>query len=78
MPSSSEGLKKPRTQSLRKKSGRRNGGQKGHKGHTLEKVAQPDHIRAHKVSACPGCGEAVKGEFPKDWKRIRHPPTHTQ
>jgi len=54
-PPSSDGLKKPKTQSLRKKGVRKVGGQAGHEGHTLQMVEEPDHIVEHKVDSCPHC-----------------------
>src|SRR3954452_21020212 len=62
-PPSSDGLHKPRreprTRSLRERSGKPPGGQKGHKGETLRRVDAPEHTVEHYPEACPACGSAL-------------------
>ncbi len=53
-PPSSDGL--AMTKSLRKKSGKKSGAQKGHPGHTLEMTESPDKVEVHKVEQCQSCG----------------------
>jgi transposase len=62
-PPSSEGLGKPTPaqRSLRKKSGRRPGGQDGHAGTTLAQVARPDREIRHEPGCCGRCGAGLAG-----------------
>ena len=59
-PPSSDGYDQPAPKSLRKRTRRRSGGQKGHTGETLKMVEKPDHIRVHRVAACTHCGHSMK------------------
>ncbi|MEL7068200.1 MAG: DUF6444 domain-containing protein, partial [Cyanobacteria bacterium J06581_3] len=54
-PPSGDGFGK-RTQSLRKKSQRRSGGQPGHQGNTLEWRESVDEVVTHEVHNCDVCG----------------------
>jgi transposase len=44
-----------RAKSLRQKSGKKPGGQQGHRGHHLEQVEIPDQVVIHEVECCEQC-----------------------
>lgn len=47
-----------KTKSLRKASGKKSGGQSGHKGSTLKMVSTPDQVEELKPSFCNNCGSS--------------------
>ena len=61
-PPSSDGYAKPtvdRNRSLRRRSGRKPGGQPGHEGRHLERREDPDRAVLHRVKVCDCCGRDV-------------------
>jgi len=57
-PPSTDNFVRPKSQ--RQKSGKPVGGQKGHPGHTLKMVDDPDHTVIHQVFVCKRCGKSLK------------------
>ena len=60
-PPSSDGFGKKKSKSLRERSGRKPGGQRGHGGSTLKFANKPDVVVKHPLpSHCDQCGEELK------------------
>src|SRR5258706_738017 len=62
-PPSSDGLAR-KTKSLRRRSGRKPGGQIGHRGETLRLVAVPDVVVEHRPAVCLGCHLPLAADAP--------------
>jgi transposase len=58
-PSSDGPAKRPRPRSLRKRSGKKRGGQAGHPGVTRGLVDDPDILVEHVPTVCAGCGASL-------------------
>jgi transposase len=59
-PSSDRFVRPPK--SLRQKSGKKPGGQKGHRGHHLRQVQTPDEVLVHPVLECWHCQHDLRGQ----------------
>ncbi len=70
-PPSSDGFtkRKKQTRSMRKRSGKKSGGQEGHPGKTLKMSSDPDKRIKLKVKKCQCCGKSLKGIEPKDYNK---------
>jgi len=69
-PPSSDGLKRPnKTRSLKEKSNKKTGGQKGHNGSHLKMVAKPDHTIIHELEKDCCCGRSLKDTIASGWQK---------
>ena len=59
-PSTDTFFKPPKSQ--RKNTGKKQGGQKGHKGDTLKMAAHPDEVISYKVDYCEGCNKNLNSQ----------------
>jgi transposase len=67
-PPSTDRPEQPKPKSLRKRSGRKSGGQPGHPGRTLELSKEPDHLEVHPLLECE-CGEDLSHQPAIDFQR---------
>jgi transposase len=70
-PPSSDGLKKkpPAPRSLRGKSGKKSGGQVGHRGDTLRRTPTPDVVERHEAERCGACQSALTAAMARGMER---------
>ncbi len=68
-PPSSDGYNKPAPKSLRKRHGKKSGGQPGHPGNTLKAVEQPDRIEVHQVVECQHCHSSLEDVKPEEHEK---------
>jgi transposase len=70
-PPSSDGLKKKPSapRSLRGKSGKKSGGQVGHRGDTLRQTLTPDFVRRHEAARCGACQGALTAAMARGVER---------
>ena len=69
LPPSSDRFVRP-PKSLRKKSGKKPGGQNGHRGHHLQQVEIPDQVLIHRVERCEHCQHDLR-EHPAEMPERR-------
>ena len=70
-PSTDSPFDKPTPKSLRRRSGRKPGGQPGHPGSTLALVDDPDERERHEPGPCGGCGANLAGRPRSAWSAAR-------
>ena len=66
-PSSDRFTRQKKSRSLRKKSGKKAGGQLGHPGATLQMNEEPDDVIALPVTQCPHCQADLAPIAPQPW-----------
>lgn len=68
-PPSKDDFKPTKARSLREKSGKKPGGQLGHKGSKSRLIDNPNEIIPYTITACPGCGSNLSGVSPDGFIR---------
>lgn len=77
-PPSTDGMNKPKPKSQRQAGQNPSGGQQGHGGHTLKRVARPDHTETHPPPAhCDACHRPLRDGTVVETRQVFDiPPLH--